>query len=292
MLSQQILNGIGIGCTYALIALGYNLMFGVLKIVNLAYGEIFMVSSFAALLCITFLSANPLIVIIVAIAAAVLVGLLVHFLAVRPLGNVSDVNSPRHLSVIISTLGASLVLQNLAVEISGAYPRRFPRLIPDLMHNIGGVNLDLALFVNLGIATFVMFSLLILLRHTFFGLRIRALAENRDLALCSGIRTTRDELISVVISSGLAGLAAVLISQVIGTVSPQMGLSFGLKGLVVLIVGGLGNMYGAVLVALLLGITEVLTVNYFSSSYRDAVAYALLVTLLIGREMLPKLKIR
>jgi len=123
--------------------------------------------------------------------------------------------------------------------------------------------------------------LYIFLTRTMMGLRIRALSENAELALCTGVRTSSDEMIAVVISSGLAGVAAILITQKIGTVSPYIGLSYGLKGLVVLIVGGTGNMVGAVLIALLLGISEVFTVAYVSSSYRDAVAFGMLVALLI-----------
>ena len=286
MLLQQLLNGIGIGCTYALIALGYNLSFRVLKVVNLAYGEIFMASAFAALVCSTVLTGHPLIVVAVAMATAVFTGLLIHFVAVKPLGDVLDSNSPRHLSVLISTLGCSLVLQNLAVEVFGAYPQRVPALIPTRTYNLAGAQFDLGLLLNLVVSFVAMALLSIFLSKTSMGLRIRALSENPELSLCTGIRISKDQIWSIVISSALAGVAALLITQTIGTVSPFLGLSYGFKGLVVIIVGGIGNMYGAVLVALLLGVSEVFTVAYLSSSYRDAVAFALLVALLVGRERL------
>ncbi len=284
MLFQQLLNGLGIGCTYALIALGYNLTFGVLKIVNLAYGEVFMAGAFAGLWCSILVPGNSAMIISVSILGSVITGLAVHILAVRPLGDVADLDSPRHLSVIVSTMGCSLILQNVALKIFGGYPRRFPRVIPDWFFRIAGTRVDLTIFINLSIALIVMVLLSLLLRRTKIGLRIRALSENRELAVSSGIRAGTDETITVIISSALAGVAAILILQLIGTVSPYVGLSYGFKGLVVLIVGGLGNMSGAVLIALLLGMSEVLTVAYVSSGYRDAVAFTVLVTLLIVRE--------
>lgn len=286
MFLQQMINGLGIGCTYALIALGYNLIFGVLKVVNLAYGEIFMVSAFVGLAASIFISANPFLVFTAAIAGAVITGLLIHIFAVKPLGNVSNLDSPRHLSVLVSTMACSLILHNLVLEVFGAYPQRFPRLIPDWHLTLLSIHMDGAIILNLAVSLIVMIALSLFLNHTLVGLRIRALSENKELALCNGIHTTKDEFLSVILSSGLAGLAAILISQVIGSISPFSGLSYGFKGLVVLIVGGVGNMTGAVVIALLLGLSEVLAVAYFSSSYRDAVAFSVLIILLIGKAYL------
>jgi len=128
---QQLLNGIGIGCTYALIALGYNLIFGVLKVVNLAYGEIFMVSAFATLFFASLLPGQPILIIIAALIVAVIIGALIHLLAVKPLGIVTDINSPRHLSVLISTLGCSLIFSTLPYKYSvvtlGAFHNSYRR---------------------------------------------------------------------------------------------------------------------------------------------------------------------
>jgi branched-chain amino acid transport system permease protein len=281
MLFQQLLNGIGIGCTYALIALGYNLIFGVLKVVNLAYGEIFMVSAYATLMFASLLPGQPLLVIPAVLMVAVSLGLVIHWVAVKPLGAVADIKSPRHLSVLISTLGCSLILQHIAIEVFGGYPQRVPQLLPARNFNLLGGVVDSVLLLNLSIAFVVMASLYLFLSRTLAGLRIRAISENAELALCSGVRTSLDEMLSVVISSGLAGVAALSITQMIGTVSPYIGLSYGFKGLVILIVGGTGNMLGSVLIALLLGITEVFTVAYVSSSYRDGVSFGLLVLLLL-----------
>lgn len=283
MFTQQLLNGIGIGCTYALIALGYNLIFGVMRVVNVAYGEIFMVSAFATLMAAEIFPGFPMVTIIAALLVAVVTGLVVHLIAVKPLGEVADINSPRHLSVIISTLGCSVVLQYLAIEFFGGYPHRVPRLFPQRTFTILNSQLDLIVILNITISFISMALLYLLLNRTLTGLRIRALAENSELARCGGQRTSWDQLLSIIVSSALAGVAAVLITQTIGTVSPYIGLSYGLKGLVILIVGGAGNMIGAVAVALLMGTCEVFAVAYLSSSYRDAVAYGLLVLILVFR---------
>lgn len=283
MFLQQLINGVGIGCTYALIALGYNLQFGVLHVINLAYGEVFIAGAFGALFFSQAISDEPALVFIVGVTAATACGLIIHVFAVKPLGNVASLDSPRHLSVLVSTTGASLFLQNIILRYFGGYPQRFPRLIPEWRINSESVQLDLAIILNLVASLAIMVALYFFINKTMMGLEIKALSENRELALCCGVHSTKNELLAVVISSALAGVAAMLISQAIGTVSPFTGLIFGFKGLIVLIVGGSGNMLGAVAVALLLGVGESMSVAYFSSGYRDALAFSLLLTLLLGR---------
>jgi branched-chain amino acid transport system permease protein len=284
MLLEQTFNGLGIGCTYALIALGYVLQFSVLKITNLSFGEIFMVSSFAAVLFAANVSSNLPLVLLAAIGTAMLLGLLIHLVAVRPLGNVSDVDSPRHLAVLISTIGVSVILQNAALELFGSNPLPFPRLVPAGSFPLGAVRLDLVVVLNLALSLAVMLALFGFLYFSTLGIRIRAIAENRSLALCLGVHADRDETYAILVSSALAGIAAVLIGQVIGATSPFVGLSYGLKGLVVLVAAGMSGMVRAVAVALLLGLSEALAVAYLSSSYRDASAFAVLVLILVLRE--------
>jgi branched-chain amino acid transport system permease protein len=144
--------------------------------------------------------------------------------------------------------------------------------------------IDASVLVNFGFSIVIMAVLSFVVKNTRFGLRLRAVAENRELALCSGIQTSKDEWTTVAMSSGLAGIAAVLVCQAIGTTSPFIGIPYGLKGLVVILVGGLGKMRAAVVVGLFLGLTEALSVGYLSSSYRDAVAFALLISLVVGKQ--------
>lgn len=282
VLLEQIANGLAIGCTYALIALGYNLAFGVLKIVNLAYGEVFMAASYVPVVLVGVGLSNALLLWLGGVVAATLVGTMIHCLAVRPLGNVSDLDSPRHLQVLVSTVGCSLVLQNVALLSFGGNPRRFPRLIGDGEVNLGVLQIRSSVALTAIVAIGVMCGLALLIQRSDLGLRLRAIAEDRTLARLSGIRTTRDELICVALSSVIAGAAAMLISEVIGTVSPFIGATYGMKGLIVLIVGRAGNMAGAVSVGLSLGLMEVLASAYLSSTYRDGIAYAALLLVVVA----------
>jgi branched-chain amino acid transport system permease protein len=272
---DQIVNSLAVGCTYLLIALGFNLIFGVQRIVNLAYGEIFMVAAYAAAWSARAAPGQVALIISSAIIAAAAAGLSVYLCAIKPLGEVTNVNSPRHLSVIVSTIGFSIVLQNAAILKFGAYPQRFPRFLGDSV-------IASTVWMMIG-AVCIFFAVHMALRHTRAGLRLRAIADNPELALCTGIRTDHDKLLAVIFSSALAGVAALLICQQIGVVSPFIGSLYGFKALVVVIVGGLGNMRGAAFVALVLGSAEVATTVWLGSNYRDGVAFALLIGVLIFR---------
>lgn len=283
-LYQQLLNGIQIGLTYALIALGYNLSFGVLRIVNLAYGEIFMVAGYAAVLAANHLRSGSVVTVTVSLAGAIIAGLVIHLVAVKPLGNVADVNSPRHLLVLVSTLGCSLALQNLVLLGFGGYPLGFPDLIEDSAFLANSAKRPAFLLAIVASCT-LMIGLSAILKYTKIGLRLRAIAQNEEAALSSGINSNQDGLICVILSSCLAGLAALITGEVVGAISPYMGTMYGLKGLIAVIVGGLGNMTGSVIVALGLGLVEVAAVAFISSNYRDAVAFAVLLVVVFARHI-------
>lgn len=271
---DQLVNGLSVGCTYLLIAIGFNLTFGVQKIANLAYGEIFMLAAYAGAYAASgVLRGNGLLVTIAAIFIAVVAGIVVYFCAVMPLGEVTDVNSPRHLSVIVSTIGVSLILQNGVLLLFGGYPMAFPQLISGSRFEVTAIDLIIAAGIVGGVTA--------TLRYSRIGLRLRALSDNPELALCTGIRIENDKLLSVILSSALAGIAAVLVCQQIGVVSPFIGRFYGFKALIIVIVGGLGSMTGAAVVAILLGLTEALAVQWFSSNYRDAVSFGLLIAVLL-----------
>jgi branched-chain amino acid transport system permease protein len=222
----------------------------------------------------------------VAVLAAMGTGLLVHRVAITPLGRVSDLDSPRHLGVMITTIGAGLVIQNAAILVFGGYPKRFPSLVNDVYLDIGVMQVRTTILLDLVVAATTVALLAHLIYRTRFGLRLRAIADNPELAAGSGIRIPVDEFAVVALSSALAGVAAFLTAQTVGAVSPYFGVTFGFKGLVVVILGGLGNFRGAVLAGLALGVIEVLAAGYISSSYRDAVAFGLLLVFLVWRGQL------
>lgn len=280
---QQLLNGVGIGLTYVLIALGFNLVFGVMRVLNLAYGDVFMVAALASLAFVERFPAWAGLAPAVAVAAAVVAGLLVHALAVAPLGRVSDFDSPRHLGVMISTVGAALVLQNAAILVFGAYPRRFPPLARGAAFSAGPLQVHPAVVLDLVAAAATLGVLAHVIQRTRFGLRLRAIADNPELAASTGVRIARDQCAVVALSSALAGVAAFLTAQTVGAVSPYLGVTFGFKGLVVVILGGLGNFRGSVAAGLALGMLEALAAGFVSSSYRDAIAFGLLLAFLVWR---------
>jgi branched-chain amino acid transport system permease protein len=210
-------------------------------------------------------------------------GLLVHRLAVAPLGRVSELDSPRHLGVMITTIGAALVMQNAAILAFGAYPRRFPPLLPDVDVGVGPVQVRSAILLDLAAAAAALLLLAHVIQRTRFGLRLRAIADDPELAAATGLRIPAHEAGAVALSSALAGLAAFLTAQTVGAVSPYFGVTFGFKGLVVVILGGLGNFRGTVVAGLALGVLEALAAGFVSSSYRDAVAFGLLLAYLVWR---------
>jgi branched-chain amino acid transport system permease protein len=283
-LGQQLVNGVELGLTYALVAFGYNLSFGVLRVVNLAYGDVLMVSAYAATFASVTLRANALATVICAFLVALALGLSIHIVAVRPLGNVADINSPRHLLVLVSTLGCSLVIQHLVLLAFGGYPVRFPQILPQSFH-LAGLYVHGGAPISMVVSLVLLVGLTVLLRSTAIGLRLRAIAENRDLAQTNGVRVDRDELFCVALSSGLAAVAALMAGDFSGAVSPYTGSLYGLKGLIVVIVGGRGNMWGSVLVGLGLGLAEIGAVAFGSSSYRDAVAFCLLLVVIFIRRI-------
>ncbi|MEA2601729.1 MAG: branched-chain amino acid transport system permease protein [Acidobacteriota bacterium] len=280
--TQQILNALALGFSYALLALGYNLTFGVLRSVNLAYGEVFTVAAYAVVMASTWGVRMTWLLLLFGLLASAISGLIIHFVAVKPLGDVTGFNSARHLAVLVSTMGCSIAIHNAIVVFVGGYPRRFPPLISAGSGGVGMGNLGMAVTISLS----VMVLLTIVLRKTRFGLRLRAMAENRELALMSGVNARRNEVACVILSSALAGLSGILTAQGLGAISPFMGGVYGLKALVAIIVGGPGNMFGAVIVSLLLGLSEVLAVVFFASSYRDAVSFGLLIALILGRRFI------
>jgi branched-chain amino acid transport system permease protein len=280
-LIQQVVNGLGLGVTYSLVGLAFNLQFGVLRILNLAFGELLALSAFITVPVIQATGGSGPSALGAGVAAAIIAGIAVHMFAVRTLGDVADISSPRHLAALISTLGCSLFIQNALLLLAGSYPRRVPPLLPQGQFNVGGLDMPHTLLINISAAVVLMAGLTALLSWTRIGLRIRAIASNRQLARSIGIATNKDELLAVVLSSGFAGVAGVLVANTVGSISPFIGIGYGFKGLVVVIVGGLGSSVGAVVVGTLLGITEALAVSIFDSSYRDAVTFGLLLGFLV-----------
>ncbi|MEW9672352.1 branched-chain amino acid ABC transporter permease [Ammoniphilus sp. 3BR4] len=280
MLTQQLINGLTLGSTYALVALGYTLIFGVLEIINMAHGAIFMFGAFVGLMTVVYYDGSVIMAIIAAIAVTIVLGLLLEWFALRPLRGKKGVS---HLASLISTIGVSIILENLAHKLFGAETQPFPIPFNNITFEVGSVRISLVQILIFALAVAVMVMLQIWLGKTKYGKALRAAAENMETASLLGVNTKRIVIMTVMLASALGGLAGVLVGMGFNAVAPTMGISMGLKGLAIIILGGMGNVPGAMAGGLILGVTEVFAVAYGDSAYRDAVAFGMIILILLLR---------
>jgi branched-chain amino acid transport system substrate-binding protein len=285
---QQLVNGLSVGSIYALIALGYTMVYGVLKLINFAHSEVFMVGSFVGLFtaqALGFDTAHPenfglgpaLLVLLVAMAASALLGLTIERFAYRPL------RGAHRLAPLITAIGVSILLQNLAVLVFGANPRSFPMIVAETRYELGGVvltNLKILIFVVSGL---LMLGLQFFVRSTWTGKAMRALSVNLSAAKLMGISVNHVIALTFVVGSALAAAGGILFGLDQGKIEPLMGVLVGLKAFVAAVLGGIGSIPGAALGGLLIGVAEQLTAGYLSADYRDAITFAILIAVLLVR---------
>lgn len=290
-LLQQFANALTQGCIYALIALGYTMVYGVLRLINFAHGDIYMLGAFFGLFAAKITGAyaasqnnvtvSPLATIIVFVAAmlgSALVGMLIERFAYRPLRS-----APR-LTVLITAIGVSMLLEYGGQMAFSPDPQGFPSLIPD--NNIvqtGSFSLSLVQLFIVGAAFTLMFGLQLLVNKTKVGRAMRAVSLDRAAASLMGINTDRIITFTFALGSALAAAAGVLNSVYQPSIDPLMGVAVGLRAFVAAVLGGIGNIPGAMVGGLLMGFAETATVAVGLSQYRDAVAFGILILVLIVR---------
>jgi branched-chain amino acid transport system permease protein len=281
MLAQQLLNGITQGGTYALIAIGYTLIFGVLEIINMAHGDVFMVGAMAGYTLVMLLGWGLVPALLGGMAASALAGAVLEFTALRALRRKGVSN----LAPLISTIGLGIVIQNLMIRVAGAQPLPFRVGLSEGVMHLGPLQVTTTQLVVLGTSIVLMAVLQWTLSKTGIGRAVRAVSENPETASLLGVNVSAVVLGTVMAASALGGAAGVLVGVSFVSVSTTMGLSYGLKGLAVIILGGLGNVTGAVAGGILLGVLEALTVGYGGTfaGYKDAVAFGFLLLFLILR---------
>ncbi len=280
MFAEQLINGITLGSIYAVVALGYTLVFGVLDIINMAHGEIFMFGAFAAMLIATKLHAPLGVAFLGAIAATAAMGWLLERFALRPLRGKAG-GSP--LAPLISTIGVSILLENVAHKLFGAGNQLFETSFAEIRFQAAGTTVYLVQVVILLVAVALMAGLSLWLRGAREGKALRATAESLDTAGLLGVDTTRIITSTVVIASAMGGVAGVLVGMAFGYINNQMGLAMGLKGLAIIIFGGMGSVPGAVAGGLILGLSETFVVAYGNSGYRDAISFIAIIAVLLVR---------
>ncbi len=291
-LIQQIINGLVLGAVYALVALGYTMVYGILGLINFAHGEVVMIGALVALAVIQPLAAAgmPLFLLLLiglgcAVLACMMLGASIERIAYRPLRN-----APR-LAPLITAIGVSIVLQYSAVLLWGRSYLAYPELLPTTPLHLFGARISPAQIAILAASSVLMCGLLWLVHRTRLGRAMRATAENPSVARLMGVNVDRVITSTFVIGSGLGAIAGVLVSVNYSVAHYQMGFMLGLKAFTAAVLGGIGNLGGAMVGGLLLGLIESLGSGYigdltggvFGSNYRDVFAFLVLVIVLIFR---------
>ncbi len=285
---QQTVNGLSLGCVYALLALGYTMVYGILQLINFAHGEVYMVGAYAGIIAAGWFAALdcsgvPLLagVFAFAMAYAAGVGLAVERIAYRPLRD-----APR-LCLLISAMGVSFFLQNAVMLTQGKGDKVFPQqaypAFLDRIYPIGGAAIGAKQVLLVSASLLLMALLRGLVLYTRTGRAMRAVAQDRTAAALVGVRIDRVVSMTFAIGSALAGAAGVLVSLEYRQAGTTLGFTAGLKAFTAAVLGGIGSIPGALLGGGLLGLTETYTARYGPSEYKDAVAFVLLIAVLLAR---------
>ncbi|MBP6019976.1 MAG: branched-chain amino acid ABC transporter permease [Burkholderiaceae bacterium] len=295
ILTQQLINGITVGSVYALVALGYTMVYGIIGLINFAHGDVVMVGAMVATTLVVTLvggSAGGIpawfalaAALVVAIPVCMALGWTAERFAYRPLRR-----APR-LAALITAIGVSIIIQNLAMMIWGRNYLSFPHIIEPLVFHLGGARISLLQIIIILTATVIMGGLLLVVHRTRLGTAMRATAQNREVAGLMGININTVISAAFLIGSGLAAVAGIMVTTYYGVAQYTMGFLLGLKAFTAAVLGGIGNMGGAMLGGLLLGIIESLGAGYigdltngvFGSNYQDVFSFIVLILVLIFR---------
>ncbi len=283
-LLQQIINGISLGSIYALIALGYTMIYGILRFINFAHGDVFMIGSFIGFYLaprlLPVLGGNVIlasfIILILAMIGCSILGVTIEKLAYRPL------RARPKLTVLITAIGVSFFLEYGGQLVFGPDPKLFPQLIPS------GTVIDTANLVvstNSIVVIVTAFALMVLLRFIVFGTKLgtamRAVSFNDRAASLMGINIDTVISFTFILGSSLAAAASILYSSVYAKIDPLMGIFPGLKAFVAAVLGGIGNLAGAALGGLIIGLAETFVIGYISPTFRDAIVFLILILILL-----------
>ena len=284
---QQVLNALQVGSVYALIALGYTMVYGILTMINFAHGDIFMMGTYVAFFFSTLLLSlavglNPIVAfvatLLVSMIGTALLAVLIERLAYKPLRT-----APR-ISAVITALGVGLFLENfmVAFEPVGPAPRFLPALIPSVNYNIGGVTVSTIQIVIIIVSALVMILLDTIVRRTMVGIAMRAIAWDKFIVPLMGVPVDRIISMTFALGASIAAVGGTLYGMAY-TIDPYMGIRIGWWAFISAVVGGIGNIRGAMIGGFILGFIEIFTPVFLPSTYRDFVAFSLLLLLLIFR---------
>ncbi|MCF7729670.1 MAG: branched-chain amino acid ABC transporter permease [Chthoniobacterales bacterium] len=273
-IAQQVINAFQLGSIYALIALGYSLVYGVLSMINFAHGDLFMLGAFTCLLLEAIVPIPLWIVLPLTMITIGFLGALLERLAYRPIRN-----APR-VSAIITSLGCGLIIENITLAIS-PYPRHMPTLLQNSTIHFYGITISFLQILVVGVSLTLMLLLDFIIRFTSLGMAIRALSCDRVMVSLLGIPANRIISLTFALGGALGGAAGLLYALAYPVISSSMGILIGWKAFVAAVIGGIGSIRGALLGAYILGTTEVISVTILPSTYRDLIAYSLLLIILV-----------
>ena len=274
-LIQTLISGLSLGSIYALIALGYTMVYGIAKMLNFAHGDIIMVGAYAVITTVLTANFPPLVGILVSILVCVVLGVTIEFLAYRPLRQAPP------LSVLITAIGVSYFLQNLALLIFGSEQKAFPTIIKLPTIEAAGVYIDGITLITLVVTAVIMVGLTLFINKTRMGKAMRAVSEDKGAAELMGISVNHTITITFAIGSALAAVAALFYGMSYIYIRPTTGSMPGIKAFTAAVFGGIGSIPGAMLGGILMGIIEQLSKTYISTLWSDAIVFGVLVLVLV-----------
>lgn len=272
---QQLINGVALGSIYALVSLGYTMVYGTIRLINFAHGDIFMMGAFVGYYLITVLQMNVFLAMCISVLFCAILGVLIERIAYKPLRNSTRV------AALITAIGVSYLLQNIIIYFVGPEVKAFPSVIPTQIFRVFGLVINSKQILVVGITLILMVSLQVIVRYTKMGKAMRAVAVDAEAAQLMGINVDRVISFTFALGSGLAGFAGVLVGINYNSIAPTMGTAYGMKAFIAAVVGGVGSIPGAMVGGYLIGLLETIVTFLGWSSYRDAAVYVLLIIILL-----------
>ena len=274
-LIQTLISGLSLGSIYALIALGYTMVYGIAKMLNFAHGDVIMIGAYAGIVAVAQLGLPPVIAVLLSIAICAVLGMLIEFLAYKPL------RAAPPLSVLITAIGVSYFLQNIALLIFGSQQKAYPTVVTLSSFRLGDVTVDGITILTLAITAVIMVVLTIFINRSKLGKAMRAVSEDKAAASLMGISVNRTITLTFAIGSALAAFASIFYGMTYVYIKPTTGAMPGIKAFTAAVFGGIGSIPGAMLGGILLGLIEQLSKTYISTLWADAIVFGVLVLVLV-----------
>ena len=272
---QQLVNGLSLGSIYALIALGYTMVYGIIKLINFAHGDIYMLGAYCAFLITTYCGLGFIPALLISMIFCGVVGVLIERIAYKPLRHAT------RITALITAIGVSYVLEYATQYIMGSEVRTYPKLLTSASFHLGPVTITMQQVYIFVITVILMVVLQFIVQKTKMGRAMRAVSVDEDAARLMGIDVDKTISFTFLLGSALAGVAGVLVGIYYNSINPLMGMTPGLKSFIAAVFGGIGSIPGAMIGGLFIGIAETMVTAYGSSLYKDAIVYIILILILI-----------